>query len=149
MIHADYRYTLPVSPAEAFAYLSNPANDTQWQSSCNAVELLAPKPLPDIGCRYTIVFNFLSRKMNFVAEITERKPDSEYAFKVLEGPFYYEGRYNFRPHTDGVEVHWQFGAEPGKFFGIIPSSILRKVLISQIENDVVTLRKQFVSLQPA
>lgn len=145
MIHADYRYTLPVSPAEAFAYLSNPANDAQWQSSCSAVELLAPQP--DVGCRYTIVFNFLTRKMNFLAEIIESTPDCEYAFKVIEGPFYYEGRYTLRPHLAGVEVHWQFAAEPGKFFGIIPATILRKVLISQIESDVVKLRKQLTVSQ--
>lgn len=145
MIHADYRYTLPVSPAEAFAYLSNPANDAQWQSSCSAVELLAPQP--DVGCRYKIVFNFLSRKMNFLAEIIERTPDREYAFKVIDGPFYYEGRYTLRPHQDGVEIYWQFVAEPGKFFGIVPATILRKVLISQIESDVVKLRKQLPVLQ--
>lgn len=140
MIYADYRYTLPVSPSKAFAYLANPANDAQWQSSCSDVELLATHP--DVGCRYKIVFNFLTRKMNFLAEITESTADREYAFKVIDGPFYYEGRYTLTPHQDGVEVYWQFAAEPGKFFGIIPATILRKVLVSQVENDVVRLREQ-------
>ncbi len=146
MIHADYRYTLPVSPAEAFVYLSNPSNDAQWQSSCSAVELLTPTP--EIGSQYKIIFSFLSRKMNFLAEIIESSSNSNYAFKVIDGPFYYEGRYTLTPHEEGVEVHWQFSAEPGKFFGIIPATILRKVLLSQIESDVVKLRKQFSALQP-
>lgn len=147
MIHADYRYALPVSPAEAFDYMANPAHDAEWQGSCIAAELLGP--VPEVGCRYTITFNFLSRRMHFVGEITEQVPDREYAFKVIEGSFYYEGRYTFEPAEDGVEVHWQFAAEPGRFFGILPASLLRKVLISQVEKDVVTLRRYFSSLQAA
>lgn len=139
MIHADYTYTLPVPPAEAFAYLSHPANDSQWQSSCVSVELLGPAPM--VGCRYNIVFSFLGRKMKFTSEIIVSEPDREYAFKVIEGSFYYEGRYRLRPHGDGTEVHWQFDAEPGTFFGILPAALLRKVLISQVEKDSATLAR--------
>jgi carbon monoxide dehydrogenase subunit G len=147
MIHVEHRYTLAVEPAVAFAYLSNPAHDAEWQSTCSAAELLGPAPEP--GCRYRIVFNFMGRKMNFLSTITERKPDSEYAFRVVEGAFHYEGRYSFRPVDEGVEVHWQFAAEPGKFFGILPTTLIRKVLISQVEKDVLTLRKHFARLQAA
>ncbi len=139
MIHADYRYTLPVTPARVFSYLSNPANDKQWQASCVSAELLGAAP--QVGCRYTIVFNFLGRKMAFTGEITELEADREYAFKVIEGAFHYAGRYSLRPHVDGTELHWQFAAEPGKFFGILPVSLVRKVLLSQIEKDMVTLAR--------
>ena len=139
MIHADYTYTLPVAPAQAFAYLSNPANDSEWQNACVSAELLDPAPV--VGCRYNIVFSLLGRKMKFVSEITLIEPDREYAFKVIDGSFYYEGRYSFRPHAHGTEVHWQFAAEPGNFFGILPASLLRKVLISQVEKDSVTLAR--------
>ncbi len=139
MINADYTFTLPADPSQVFAYLSNPANDSEWQSACVSAELLGPAPA--VGCRYNIVFSLLGRKMNFVSEITLHEPDREYAFKVIEGSFYYEGRYRFRPHADGTEVHWQFGAEPGSFFGILPAALLRKVLISQVEKDSVTLAR--------
>jgi hypothetical protein len=140
MIHADYIYTLPVSPAVAFSYLSNPGNDAEWQASCVSAELLGP--VPKVGCRYNIVFSFLGRKMQFVGEITKLEADHDYAFKVIDGSFYYEGRYTLRPHPVGTEVHWQFAADPGKFFGILPASLLRKVLISQIEKDAVTLARK-------
>jgi carbon monoxide dehydrogenase subunit G len=139
MIHADYTYTLPVPPAQAFAYLSNPANDAEWQGSCASAELLAPAPA--VGARYDIVFSFLGRKMKFTGEITVREPDSACAFKTIAGPFYFEGRYDLRPHADGTEVHWQFSAKPGSFFGILSTALLRKVLISQIEKDAVLLAR--------
>lgn len=137
MIHAEYTYTLPATPAQVFAYVSNPARDSEWQASCVSAELLGAEPA--VGCRYNIVFNFLGRKMHFIGEIVRREPYSECAFKVIEGSFHYEGSYSLRPVADGTEVHWKFAAEPGKFFGILPTSVLRKVLVSQIEKDSVTL----------
>lgn len=137
MIRCETRYTLPAPPDVVFDYMANPANDVQWQDSCVEARLLGPEPVA--GCRYAIVFSFLGRKMQFTGEITERVPAREFAFKVLEGSFHYEGRYSFRPHAEGTEVHWVFDAEPGKFFGILPASLLRKLLINQVQKDVARL----------
>jgi uncharacterized membrane protein len=139
MIFAEYFFHLPISPSVAFSYLANPENDPHWQSSCVSAKLSGATV--QVGGGYHIVFNFLGRKMEFECEVTQVQPDSEYAFKVLKGSFHYEGRYSFSPHANGTQVHWQFSAEPGKFFGILPASLLRKVLISQIEKDTVTLAK--------
>jgi uncharacterized membrane protein len=147
MIHADYRYHLNVEPELAFDYLANPVNDQHWQSSCAAVEMAAAQP--DVGAGYKITFNFLGRKMDFSCQITEREPLKRYAFKVLEGPFYYQGCYDFSPTAEGLDVHWQFEAEPGRFFGILPASLLRKVLVSQVERDLVKLRRLLPVAQPA
>lgn len=143
MIHAEYHFTLNTSLEEAFDYLTNPANDADWQSSCDAAQVLTTGPVK-AGSHYRITFNFLGRRMNFDCQVTRREPSREYAFAVLEGPFHYEGHYSFKEVDDGVAIHWQFSAEPGGFFGILPASILRKVLISQVERDVVNLRKKLV-----
>lgn len=140
MIRSEFTYTLPAPPELVFPYMANPANDVEWQNSCTEARLLGDAPV--VGCRYAIVFSFLGRKMQFVGEITELVPEREFAFKVVEGSFHYEGRYSFRPHPQGTEVHWVFDAEPGKFFGILPASLLRKLLINQVKNDVAILLKQ-------
>lgn len=140
MIHAEHIYTLPVPPAVVYPYLANPNNDVEWQSSCVASRLLAS--LPAVGCRYNISFSFLGRTMQFLAEITTLAPEQDYAFKVVEGSFHYEGGYSMRPHAEGTEVHWRFAAEPGKFFGILPPALLRKVLINQVEKDALNLARR-------
>ncbi len=146
MINAEYTFTLPVTPDAAFAYLGNPANDAEWQSSCLECRLLDGPP--QVGARYAIVFSFLGRRMQFQAVIAESDPVAGvYGFRVVEGPFLYEGRYTFRPHPEGTEVHWRFDAEPGGFFGILPVALIRKVLISQVEKDSGTLRKRFLAAQ--
>ena len=144
MIYAEHRYHLDVPPEVAFEYLSNPGNDAEWQGSCRESELLQAEPV--VGGRYRIVFSFMGRRAEFVGEITERKPHSDYAFKVAEGPFPDEGRYSFTPAAGGgVDVHWQFWVTPARFFGIVPDVLLRKVLVSQVEKDVVGLRKRFAA----
>jgi carbon monoxide dehydrogenase subunit G len=137
MIRAEYNFNLPVPPAQAFAYMCNPANDAEWQSSCVSAELRDIRP--GLASRYAIVFSFLGRKMSFQAEITEYDPPSRYAFRVHEGPFHYDGQYLFEPRGRGTHVHWRFDADPKGFFGIVPATLLRKVLVTQVEKDVVTL----------
>jgi len=145
MIHAEHRYHLDVSPERAFEYLAHPGRDAEWQASCLASRLLDDEPR--VGGRYDIEFSFMGRRARFVGRITERTPPAEYAFEVVEGPFLYHGRYSFRPAEagGGVDVHWQFWAQPARFFGILPASLLRKVLVSQVESDVAKLRKRFAT----
>jgi uncharacterized protein YndB with AHSA1/START domain len=139
MIRAEYDFHLPVPPAQAFAYMCYPANDPAWQGSCVTAELRDVEP--GNACRYTIVFSFLGRKMSFQAEIVEYDPPSRYAFRVQEGPFHYDGQYLFEPESQGTHVYWRFDADPKGFFGIVPASLLRKVLVTQVQKDVVTLSK--------
>ena len=101
-IRAQYSTIMPQPPARLYAYLSNPANERHWQSSCIDAELLGAAPAP--GCRYRIAFSFLGRRMAFTGEITALEPEREYAFRVVEGPVHYEGRYSLRPHPGGTEL---------------------------------------------
>ncbi|MBR7781925.1 SRPBCC family protein [Undibacterium luofuense] len=137
LIEAETNYVLKAPCSRVFAYLSNPANDKIWQGSCVDAQLHAPQPAA--GAEYSIKFSFLGRKMDFRARILEVQPESSYAFEVLDGPFYYKGQYRFEADGQHTRIHWHFAAEPGKFFGILPASILRKVLVSQIEKDFITL----------
>lgn len=139
MIEAEYTFDLPVPKDVVFAFISDPRNDMHWQSSCDGVELV--DLAPSVGCRYRILFNFLGRKMHFLAEITEYEVPTQYSFRVMEGPFIYKGRYALSECEGGTRVKWQFSAEPGKFFGVIPAVLLRKVLIAQVQRDVQSMRQ--------
>jgi hypothetical protein len=148
-IHAEHRYHLDASPEAAFAYLSDPSHDAEWQGSCQEAELLDAAPVA-VGTRYRIVFGFMGRGAAFVSRVTELVPHAEYAFESVEGPLQYRGRYGLRPAAQGgVDVHWQFWMEPGRFFGIVPATLLRKVLVNQVEKDVVGLRKRLAAPPPS
>jgi len=147
VIHAEYRFSLPVSPDRAFAVLSDPNRDPEWQSACVGTRLLEGSP--GIGCRYEITFQMLGRRMSFTVEITDFEPGRHSRFAVVEGPFRYVGNYHYHERDDGtVEVHWTFDVEPGEFFGILPKSLMRKVLINQVKKDSSRLSEQLATAAP-
>jgi len=133
MIRAEYSRALNVPRAALFLYLSNPTNDLHWQASCVEARLLDGST--EVGSRYVIVFSFLGRRMNFECQITGVDAPASYTFKVLNGSFLYEGAYSLEEIPGGTRLSWQFDVAPGKFFGILPVSLLRKVLVSQVEKD--------------
>lgn len=134
MIDAEYRFTLPVSAREAFDLLSDPAREPQWRSVCVEARLLDEAPAA--GCRYEITFLMLDRRMTFTAEILAYEPGVRSDFTVLQGPFGYSGSYVYTENPDGgTEVHWIFRVDPGDYFGVMPHSLVSKLLIDQIKKD--------------
>ena len=147
MIDANHDFWLPAPPGEVFDYLADPKNDARWQASCQAAELLdAPCAA---GSRYRITFALLGREMRFLCEVTDRQLPNRYAFRAVEGSFHYSGAYDFDAESDGTRVTWRFQAEPAGFFGLIPASLLRKVLLSQVQQDTERLRQQWAHRSPA
>jgi uncharacterized protein YndB with AHSA1/START domain len=134
MIKAEHTFDLPVPPKEAFALLSDPARDPEWQTACVETRLLNGPARP--GGRYEITFQLIGKRMTFTVEITEFEPGHRSRFHVLEGPFHYVGTYDYTDHGDGTTgVHWTFDVDPGDFFGIMPQSLVKKLLVSQVKKD--------------
>lgn len=134
MIRAEYSFDLPVPPKEAFAVLSDPARDPEWQGACTRTELL--DGAAHAGGRYEITFQMIGRKMNFTCEIDEYEPGVRSRFHVLEGPFSYVGTYDYTERADGTTgVDWVFEVDPGDFFGVMPKTLVKKLLISQVKKD--------------
>lgn len=145
-ISLEREYVLAASQERAFQFLSNPENDKLWQSSCDQVELLRREEPVGQGSRYRIHFSFLSRKMSFEAEVTEFQPETSYGYKSTEGPMPYEGRYLLTKLGDAVQIHWRFVATPGKFFGVIPKSLIQKALDKKVDEDILRLKSLFAEV---
>jgi ribosome-associated toxin RatA of RatAB toxin-antitoxin module len=134
MINAEHRFTLPVSPGQAFALLSDPAKDPEWQTACVEARLL-DGPVR-AGCRYQITFQLIGRRMTFTVEVLAYEPGACSEFQSVEGPFAYVGRYEYNERPDGTtDVDWTFRVDPGDYFGILPLTLVRKLLITQVKKD--------------
>jgi len=139
MIHAEYQFRLPVTPEEAFAVLGDPSRDDEWQGSVVRSTLLDAPVGP--GSRYEITFHMLGRDLTFVARITDHVEGVRSGYTTESGPFSYTGGYTYTAAAGGgTDVLWFFDVEPGRFFGLLPTSFMRWVLVSQVETDTRTLR---------
>jgi hypothetical protein len=133
-VRAEYTFSVPVPPQEAFARISDPEQDPVWQAAVVSVTLLNGEPRP--GCQYDIVFQLIGKRMEFTVEIDEFEPGRLSRFHTLSGPVQYEGTYEYTANAEGgTDVHWTFVVEPGDYFGIMPRTLLRKVLVNSVKKD--------------
>jgi len=139
-ITVSFDYSLAGTIEDVYSYLATPLNDEEWQSSCDKVTMKVPDEVIQQGTQYIIHFSFLSRKMNFEAEVSEFESLKSYGYRTLSGPMRYQGHYHFEPNGSEVKVHWVFTALPGKFFGIIPHNLIRKTLVKRIGEDIERLK---------
>jgi uncharacterized protein len=138
LVTAEYDFTLPVSPAEAFRLLSDPVMDPGWQGACVAARRLDGPAAA--GSRHEVTFSLFGKAMTFTVLLTRYEPGVRSAFAATGGPFRYAGGYEYAAAPDGgTSVHWFLGVDPGSTFGLMPAALLKKMLIAQVKKDVARL----------
>lgn len=77
--HVSFEVSAP--PAEVFAYVSELANLTEWDSSVRSVEL-AHDTGPALGRRFDVVVGFYGRELEAVYEINRFDCDSAIGWSI-------------------------------------------------------------------
>ena len=124
---------------EVFDFLSNPANDAQWQGSTESAEWTSEGP-PGVGSTQRSVIKLLGRKIDSSLEVTTWNPPRQLGFKVVSGPIPFEGTIKLESQENGTQVTQTVHAEPGGFFKIAEGLAIKRVK-KTIETDVQTLKR--------
>ncbi len=133
-------YRVPVPPAVFMGFIANPANDLRWQSSCDRVQPDQPGQSCRTGSTYRIWFAFFGKKMEFQMRCDQRQ-ERTFSYTTVKGPVSFSGHYQLQPgEGDATDVTWSFRVIPGRFFGVVPRSLLKKALCKQIDNDIARLQ---------
>ena len=102
---------------EVFDFVSNPANNPQWQSSTEAGEWTSEGP-PGVGSTLDLVIRFLGRKIESTSEITTWDPPNQFGSKVVSGPIPFEATMKLESKENGTQLTLRGEAEFGGFFKI-------------------------------
>ena len=70
---------------DIFDYVTDPANDVQWQSSVQSSQW-ASQPPHGVGSTQNLVNRFLGRKIKSTIEITIWDRPNTFGIKVIKGP---------------------------------------------------------------
>ena len=97
MIVVSHSLTIRRSPADVFAFVSDPALLPRWQAAAE-VEQLTPGPVGR-GTRFREVQTALGRRREQITEVTAFDPGRRFEIRVVEGPPV-DGRWDFE-QTDG------------------------------------------------
>ena len=139
MIKTSVSVRINRSQKEVFDYVSDPANDSQWQGGTELSRWTSEGP-PGVGSTQQSVIKFLGRKIESTLEVTDWDPPNTNGFKVTKGPIPFEGVVRFVPSGENAtEVTIDIEAEPGGFFKLA-EGLVGKQLEKQLDTDFNALK---------
>ena len=124
---------------DVFDYVTDPANDAQWQSSVQSSQW-ASQPPHGVGSTQNLVNRFLGRKIKSTLEVTAWDRPNKYGFKVIEGPVPFQGVTELTTSGDrGTELTVDIEAEFGGFFKLA-EGLVGKQLEKTLDTDFNALK---------
>jgi uncharacterized protein YndB with AHSA1/START domain len=136
MVKVEVVVEIQRPPAEVFAYLTDPAQLPQWQSSAIEAHWEGEKAR---GSRVKEVRKFLGRRMESELEVTDYEPDRRFGLKVLSGPVPFSVQHTLEPSNGGTRLTFVGEGEPGGFFKLA-EPIVARTAERQFRNDFETLK---------
>ena len=123
---------------EVFDYVTNPANNPQWQSGTESAEWTSDGP-PGVGSTFKIVASLLGRKIESVVEITGWDPPNLSRIKSVGGPIPFENTVRLAAQGDGTLLTQNAQAEIGGLFKLA-EGLVGKQLDKQFEANNAALK---------
>ncbi|MCA1708452.1 MAG: SRPBCC family protein, partial [Actinobacteria bacterium] len=139
MVDFEVSVDIERPPTEVFAYLTDPANLHEWQSS--AIESRQETEGPrGVGTRVVDVRKFLGKKMESVVETTAYDEGKRFDLKVVKGPIPFNIEQRLEPRGEtGTRLTVHMSGEPGGFFKYAESMVARQAE-RQFKTDYGTLK---------
>jgi uncharacterized protein YndB with AHSA1/START domain len=98
MINFSLTVDIDRTPADVFAFMTDPEKLGEWQDAIE-VEQLTPDPVGQ-GTRFREVHKVMGRRNEQVTEFTVYEPAQRLDVGIVEGPVHVDGRWDFAA-TDG------------------------------------------------
>jgi uncharacterized protein YndB with AHSA1/START domain len=95
------------SPADVFAYVTDPSHFAEWQDAVVRAEALGDGT-PTEGSRISLTRRMGKREQTMTSELTAYDPPEGYAFQVVDGPVRARGQGRFEPLEDGKRTRFTF-----------------------------------------
>lgn len=124
---------------EVFVYVTDLRNNINWMAGVIAAEMTSPGPLK-AGATYKFDIKTMGMKMETTGEVTAYESPKTYAWKATSGPFPMSGGSTFESVEGGTRVTNMIDAEPGGFFKLAESLLMKQQQI-QMEADMKKLKE--------
>ena len=131
---ADLRVNRPVN--KVFAWLTDTNNQSKFDKSSLAMELLSPGPWRS-GSQFRELRNLGGRKTEVFSEIADLEPNKRFVIRSKTGPDWL-GTWMFEPDGTGTKLHWT-GQLSMKGFARLLEPLIGKQMRSQIDQQFSAL----------
>jgi uncharacterized protein YndB with AHSA1/START domain len=101
VLRAGQSIEIARSPADVFAYVTDPAKLGTWQDA-EAVTQVTPGPVGP-GTRFREIHKVMGRRREELTEVVVFEPGRRFEIRVVEGPPV-DGRWDFEPSGAGTRL---------------------------------------------
>ena len=120
-------------PQEAFDFMTDPAEATQWQNGTESAEWSSEGPV-GVGSILHSVGRMMGRELVIDAEITQWDPPNLWGAKGSTGPLKYDVKNKLESKDGGTLLIQEFQGEVGGFFKLAEGLAIKQVQ-KQVETD--------------
>jgi uncharacterized protein YndB with AHSA1/START domain len=125
---------------EVFAYVTDPAKLSSWQTNTVSAEIEGEGSL-GLGTRLREVHRGpRGKELPSLVEVTEFEPERRFALDVIEGPLPFGARIGFEPTAGGTQVTFNVRGQPSGPMRLL-QPLLRIGLKRQFAEHLANLKR--------
>ena len=141
MVTVEHEVMVSRPRPEVFAYLANPRNLPEWQSSVLETRMEAEGPVA-VGSRWTEVRRVLGRKMEAGVEVTEYDPDRRFPVRSIAEPVRFLVEHTLEEAEGGTRIHIVGQGEQSGFMARLGDRLVARQAKQAFESDFDRLKQR-------
>lgn len=131
--------TIGRTPSEVAAFAMDPTHDPEWIGGIREARPLTELPVRE-GTRVERVAYFLGKRIEYVLEVVEHRPDALLRMESVAGPFPMKVTYGFAPDGQGTRASIRVQGDSRGFFKLW-SPLMAMMVRRNIGKDLRRLAK--------
>jgi carbon monoxide dehydrogenase subunit G len=138
MINLDLGTLIDKPVKDVFAFVTNPANMSKWNSAVVSMEQITPGAV-GMGTKFKTVGEMLGRRIEGEMQVIAFEPDSKYGFQMNAGPVQVNVTLGFKTVGTGTKLSLNAQGNPGGLFKLA-EGVMQGRVKSMMEENLARLK---------
>jgi carbon monoxide dehydrogenase subunit G len=138
MINLDLGTLIDRPVKDVFAFITNPANMSKWNSAVVSMEQITPGAV-GVGTKFKNIGEMMGRRIEGEMEVIAFEPDSKYGFQMNAGPMQVNVTLTFKTVGTGTKLSLNAQGNPGGIFKLA-EGVMQGRVKSMMEENLARLK---------
>jgi len=138
MINLDIGTLIDKPVKDVFAFVTNPANMSKWNSAVVSMEQITPGAV-GVGTTFKNVGEMMGRRIEGEMQVVAFEPDTKYGFQMNAGPVQVNVTLNFKTVGTGTKLSLNAQGNPGGLFKLA-EPVMQGRVKSMMEDNLARLK---------
>jgi len=138
MINLDFGTLIDKPVKDVFAFITNPANMSKWNSAVVSMEQITPGAV-GLGTKFKNVGEMMGRRIEGEMQVVAFEPDAKYGFQMNAGPVQMNITLTFKTVGTGTKLSLNAQGNPGGLFKLA-EPVMQGRIKSMMEENLARLK---------